>query len=610
MSLGKLLMTSPVGELKNWDDLKKSIATGDILLCQTVGLFGAIEQLATSAPYTHVAMFIRGKNGDLMILESSRTDRNSGYKDMVTGKTDGPKVIEAEFYIHNYIENDMGVLTYRPLRMMCTNEPIEITDEREKRLNDLFDAILKKDIRYERNLLDLANSLFHVYAMDHTDPTSMFCSETVSTVLAILDVPLMNVPDKTIPRDFSQNDENIIDKEKNEEKGKDAVELGNEVTIVLVEGNETNDSNAGAKITADFPFSKIPIGPPFRTSRKTRESRTAPYRPRGGSSGSTDRRTTNDERFSKLVEILRSYYRDTPGQRFMARYIDDNYVSISDRRSNDIEEFKSILNSYSDSLIDQEYGPVDVNRVITTREYGEPVEVKKTDTLLSLAVMNDQHFEDMIRIDGTKSYVNILLDYKATRTAMLYGNTTYRPDILYVEDKPNGLIELEKKFGILDINQRIKRSTPGIPVFESDALIEAIYFRNTATMYSLLNDPSVDDTLAYKYVEDKILSGSTDDRWRSGRSILNFKRRERGIRRMRHALDRDNESIIRKLLEIDEIATVVDNMGGGVFEAFIRNRIYGKGPQPRIGNILWSWKRRNKEDGKEWYEEYWGSDDS
>ena len=602
MSLGKFLMTSPVGELVNWDDLKESIATGDILLCQTVGLFGAIEQLATSAPYTHVAMFIRGKNGDLMILESSRTDKDSGYKDMLTGKTDGPKVMDAEFYIHNYIENDMGVLTYRPLRMMYSNEPIEITDEREKRLNDLFDVILKKDIRYEQNPLDLANSLFHVYGMDHTDPTSMFCSETVSTVLEMLDVPLVNVPDKTIPRDFSQKDENIIDKDKNEEKGSDAVELGNEVTIVLVKDDETNDSNAGAKITADFPFSKIPIGPRVGT-------RSLLGRDRGGPL-SSDRRTTNEERFLKLAEILRrTSYRLPPWKEEERKLASTyEYVSPYEKRSKDIKEFETILYTNSSRpWVDEEFGPVDVNQIIITYKNEETGEIRRTDTLLSLAVMNDLEFKDMIQKYENASYVDILLSYKTFRERMLYSDK-YRPYVRKAEDIPDGIIELEKKFGILDINQRIIRhSAAGTETFESDALIEAIEFGYEQVILSLLYHPSVDDTLAYKYVEDKIVYDPSHEYWKDYKHILNTERVRRGMGRLRHALDHDNESLIRKLLKIDSIAVQIDVMNGTDFRKFISNSRTGQGPQPKIEAILYAWKRRKKEGGKEYYDEYWGS---
>jgi hypothetical protein len=613
------LMTSPVGELVNWDDLKKSIATGDILLCQTVGLFGAIEQLATAAPYTHVAVFIRGKNGDLVILESSRTDRDSGYKDMVTGKTDGPKVIDADFYIHNYIENDMGVLTYRPLRTMWLNEPIKITDERAERLNNLFDVVLKKNVPYERNPFDLANSLLHVYGMDHTDPTSMFCSETVSTVLVILDVPLVNVPDKTIPCDFAQEFENIIDKDKNARKGMNAVEFGNEITIVIIKGNgrvSKNPSGPGKndgtpnlkteaqfKMTTDFPFSKIPIGPRMKQRRPGRHLRFDPL----GSDTTTTNDERHDERHDALVGILQTTsYRLPPWVE--RRLIDEGrYVDPYTRRSKDIEEFKRILQSYSRPWVDDGEGPVDVNQIIITYKIEETGEIRKTDTLLSLAVMNDLAFNHMIEKDASASYVDILLTYKTKRETMLYGNRKYQVDINHVEAKPNGLIGLEKRFGILDINQRIKRAHVGGEVFESDALIEAIEFKNIRAMNSLLNDPSIDDTLAYEYVKDKI-NYRLGDYWQEYQNALDSKRVTDGMRRMRHALDHDNESIIRNLLKIDQIARVIDGMKGGEFNDFIRNRIIGQGPQKKMGNILTAWKGRRKPGGKEYFEKYWGSD--
>jgi hypothetical protein len=540
MSLGMFLMTSPVGELVNWDDLKKSIATGDILLCQTVGLFGAIEQLATSAPYTHVAVFIRGKNGDLMILESSRTDRDSGYRDMVTGKTDGPKVIDAEFYIRDYIGNDRGVLTYRPLRMMWSNEPIKITVERENRLNDLFDVILKKDIPYERNLLDLANALLHVYGMDHTDPTSMFCSETVSTVLKILDVPLLNLPDKTTPCDYSEGIDNIIDQDENKKKGMNAVKFGHEVTITngIGPNNETNNSDAKVKTTTDFPFSKIPIGPRYKTPRS---GKGLTYNPKGSSDKRHDvsRDVRRDERFDKLVEILRTTSYILPPLVEEEKRKDPLYVRVDPytERSRDINEFRRILRVFpSKPWIDEEDGPVDVNQIIRTDINTTTNEVRATETLLSLAVENDLDFEHMIQNYPKSSYVDILLSYKKVRERMLYSDERYQEYIDDAKKKPNGLKELEKRFGILDINQRIIRSAAGREAVEWDALIDAIEFNYKRSMYSLLNDPSIDDTLAYKHVERRAGYNPDDDRWPEYKCILDTKRDENRLERTSYAL--------------------------------------------------------------------------
>jgi hypothetical protein len=537
-------MTSTVGELVNWDDLKKSIATGDILLCQTVGLFGAIEQLVTAAPYTHVAVFIRGKNDDLMILESSRTDRDSGYKDMVTGKTDGPKVIDAEFYIHDYIKNDMGVLTYRPLRMMYSNKPIKITVEREKRLNRLIEVILKKDVPYERNPLDLVNSYFHFYGMDHTDPTSMFCSETVSTVLEILDVPLVVKPDKTTPCDFSQKDENIIDRDKNVHKGINAVELGPETTIVIVKDdkgagdNESPGSNSNAKFTADFPFSKIPIGPHFGKERQGKQQRDNPrgsYEPRRVVS----RDVRHDERFDKLVEILRTTsYRLLPWVEDEKRK-DPEYVYVSPytKRSKDINEFRRILHVFpSEPWIGEEDGPVDVNKIIRSDINTRTNEDRNTETLLSLAVENDLNFEHMIQTYPNSSYVDILLSYKKKREKLLYLGETYQEYIDDAKKEPNGLKELEKQFGILDINQRILRFSAGRGAAEWDALIDAIETNNKRSMYSLLNDPSIDDTLAYEHVERRAEYYPDNDRWSEYKCILDTKRDENRLERTGYAL--------------------------------------------------------------------------
>jgi len=220
--------TVRVGSNVEWRTLRETICSGDILLCQTYGFFGILEQIPTDSPYTHVAMFLRCTNNRLYILESAI---DKSYKDVITEKTDGPKLVDADKYISHYLGTNSGMLTYRPLRMRGTNRPFSFSEKQKKNIINEIAFLIQPSVKYERKIGDLANAFFRIYNLEISDPNYFFCSELVSTMYMHFGIYLRRPSDKFIPRDFCQKQEDLFSVSMN--KGKKSVYLGTEVTIVL-----------------------------------------------------------------------------------------------------------------------------------------------------------------------------------------------------------------------------------------------------------------------------------------------------------------------------------------------------------------------------------------
>ncbi len=214
-----------IGPLVDWSRLRTTVQTGDIILCQTRNVKGFLQELATDAPYTHSAVFVRFTNGRLMILESA-TDKD--YQDVFTKKTDGPKLLDADFYIHKYLSDGDGVVTYRSLRY-SDGGAIMVTIRQKTKMYTFISHVIDPSIRYERQLLDIPNALLRFRVRDHSDPSSMFCSELVAGFLIAMGVPMIRQADKIIPRDFGTGFEDCFDRRYN--KGPDKAILGVEMTI-------------------------------------------------------------------------------------------------------------------------------------------------------------------------------------------------------------------------------------------------------------------------------------------------------------------------------------------------------------------------------------------
>jgi len=219
-----------VGTLVEWDAVKSTLYTGDVLLCQTHGAFGMAEEIVTDAPYTHVCVFVRfeADTQGLYVLESAISKK---YPDAFTGKTDGPKLIEADLYIHTYLTKESGVLTYRCLRYVYTGKHITMGFRQVVQMYYFLYANCRKEVKYERSLMDLPNSLYRFRANFASDPSSEFCSELVASVWVILGVYIKRVSDKIIPRDFSQVYEDVFDVKHN--TGPSKVYLTRECTLTL-----------------------------------------------------------------------------------------------------------------------------------------------------------------------------------------------------------------------------------------------------------------------------------------------------------------------------------------------------------------------------------------
>ena len=218
-----------VGSLVHWEKLKETIETGDILLCQTDGAFGIVEEVATNAPYTHICVFIRWVDTKrLMVLESAIDKK---YKDAYNDKTDGPKLIDANYYIHTYLTQEKGVITYRGLRKYWGSKPLPITAPVQQKLYYLFIQLTDVRVTYERRITDLPNSFLRYRDNSYSDPEFEFCSETVASVWVVLGVYIKRVADKLIPKNFSEQYEDVFDRVHNVRENK--VFLTNEVTIIM-----------------------------------------------------------------------------------------------------------------------------------------------------------------------------------------------------------------------------------------------------------------------------------------------------------------------------------------------------------------------------------------
>lgn len=221
------IVPAQVGPLVKWQDLRDTIETGDILLCQSYSAFGMVERVATYASYTHICVFLRFVDTNTLIVLESAMDTN--YRDMYTGKTDGPKMIEANKYVETFFQNDSGVLTYRGLRSCKTNKAVHLTAHVRWTLYCFLVQITAQDVLYERHILDLVNAWYRVTRSDRSDPDYEFCSETVASIWLIMGVHINRVADKFVPLDFAERYENIFDPRYN--VGEQSVYLSREVTI-------------------------------------------------------------------------------------------------------------------------------------------------------------------------------------------------------------------------------------------------------------------------------------------------------------------------------------------------------------------------------------------
>jgi len=229
-----MLLSHKVGKTIKWNKLKQRVQTGDILLCQTQSAFGLLEQVVTQASYTHICVFIRFTDtNNLVILESAMSRH---FKDKYSGKTDGPKMIDADEYMRTYFEWENGVLTYRALRTYRDNLPLELSEHRILQLYCFMARVTSIDVVYERVLTDLLNSYVHYRDMGSSDPDFEFCSETVASVWVIMGVYINQVADKLVPKNFSEKYENVFDVKHN--VGKSQVYLTKEVTIELYGGKK------------------------------------------------------------------------------------------------------------------------------------------------------------------------------------------------------------------------------------------------------------------------------------------------------------------------------------------------------------------------------------
>ena len=214
-----------IGPLVDWSRLRPTVQTGDIMLCQTRNTYGFLQELATDAPYTHSAVFVRFTNGRLLVFESAM---DKEYKDVFTEKTDGPKLLDADFYMHKYLGDDKGVVTYRSIRRV-NGDPFLVTKRQKHNMYTFISHTTDPSVRYERQILDIANAFLRLRARGHSDPSSIFCSELVAGFLIAMGMPMSRAADKIIPRDFGTGFEDCYNRRY--KKGPDKVVLGTEVTI-------------------------------------------------------------------------------------------------------------------------------------------------------------------------------------------------------------------------------------------------------------------------------------------------------------------------------------------------------------------------------------------
>lgn len=200
-----------IGQEIEWENLKPFVDTGDILLCQnTKSEFGKIEELATNAPYTHVAMFVWMK--ETLVVFESAWDKD--YPDFETGKTDGPKMVEADYYISMSIEADATILTYRPLRSKPRDLPYEFTKFTYQRTQIIMQYARKREVLYERDYPELLNALLRYESSDMSSLNYFFCSELVASMYIAMGLPMARSPMEYKPADFGTGWEDVFDIEK------------------------------------------------------------------------------------------------------------------------------------------------------------------------------------------------------------------------------------------------------------------------------------------------------------------------------------------------------------------------------------------------------------
>jgi hypothetical protein len=191
----------------NWETLRLTGKTGDILLFGGRSTFGLIEECLTDSPYSHVAMLFRHPTtGRVYVAESSGLDE---LIDHFTGsRKSGPRLVDAREKIIGYGEKYGWGVAYRKL----SGREVERMRADTTRMLKLYEWFRTQSPKhFERHKYELAESYIHHTIFNRgQDSCSWFCSEYVSAAWQQMGIPMLRRPDGFCPQDYMEDEEDLF----------------------------------------------------------------------------------------------------------------------------------------------------------------------------------------------------------------------------------------------------------------------------------------------------------------------------------------------------------------------------------------------------------------
>lgn len=168
------------------------LKTGDLAMFQSTTLNGILTQTGTLAPYTHCAIIIKGKDGQLLLLHT--TDNNfAGERIPVLGESKSRNGVILTRFENSFISVNAGKSGfYKRIWILPFDESLA-----ERPGNETLMLLYQKNKKYPftTSKIPFIFSAFDLKLFDRdllsvTDDESMFCSEFVHLLLRQSNIPV------------------------------------------------------------------------------------------------------------------------------------------------------------------------------------------------------------------------------------------------------------------------------------------------------------------------------------------------------------------------------------------------------------------------------------
>lgn len=154
--------------MRDYDDVKTELNTGDIALFSGTGVISRTIQFASRSMWSHVGLVIRSEEWDMLLLWESTT--LSKIKDVESrGQRQGVALRPLSARVRDY---PVGNVAFRKL------QGVTITEEMKQALKDFRQEVKGRD--YEEDMLELMKSAYDgPFGQNEEDLSTIFCSEGV-----------------------------------------------------------------------------------------------------------------------------------------------------------------------------------------------------------------------------------------------------------------------------------------------------------------------------------------------------------------------------------------------------------------------------------------------